>query len=124
MVEEFIEEVQKLIPVQLKKDLQKREFRERLLQLHGTKAFLDPDNLKYPVFDQNGFNCSLCYAAYLRSKQNNQIELASKAKKLFSKYDCENSLNIHIAENQSLDFITFIDLFEHELDDLSFIEVI
>jgi len=124
MIEEFIEEVQKLIPLQLKKDLQKREFREKLLQNHGTKAFLDPNNLKYPVFDQNGFNCSLCYAAYLRSKQNKQMELSNKAKKLFSKYDCENNLNIHIGENQSLDFITFIDLFEHELDDLTFMEVI
>jgi len=124
MIEEFIEEVQKLIPLQLKKDLQKREFRESLLQLHGTKAFLDSDNLKYPVFDHKGFNCSLCYAAYLRSKQNHQVKIVSKAKELFNKYDCENSLNIHIVENQSLDFITFIDLFEHELDDLTFMEVV
>lgn len=124
MIEQFIEESQKLIPISLKNNLQKKEFRLTILNKHGPEAFLNPDELKYPIYDLKGFHCGLCYAAYLRAKQNNETAISSKAKKLFSKYNCENDLNIHIGEGQVIDFLTFIELFEYQLDDLDFIEVI
>jgi hypothetical protein len=125
MIDAFITEAKKLIPTELKRKLQSKEFRENLLKLHGEKAFLDPNNLKYPIYDEHGFNCGLCYAAYLRTKQNNFSDINIKSiKKLFEKNNCEQSLSIHIGEGQEMDFITFIDLFEVKLDEFDFIECV
>lgn len=122
MINELILEIQKLIPPVLKAKLQTKEFRNMLMENFGEEAFLKPDDLKYPVYDETGFNCNLCYAAYLRANQYNETECVTRAKLLFEKNDCGESLNIHIGEGQSMDLITFIDLFEVQLDDLDFIE--
>jgi hypothetical protein len=124
MINQLIQEVQKLIPNELKHKLQTKEFRETLLDKYGSVAFLNPKEMKYPVYDENGFNCNLCYAAYLRANQFHETELVNKAKTLFEKNSCSDELNIHIGENQNMDLITFIDLFEYSLDDLDFIECV
>lgn len=124
MINELIQEVQKLIPAELKHKLQTSEFREMLHEKYGSDAFLNPKEMKYPVYDENGFNCKLCYAAYLRANQYHETDLVAKAKTLFEKNSCSDELSIHISEGQNMDLITFIDLFEYSLSDLDFIECI
>ena len=51
-----------------------------------SSAFLDPQNLKYPVKKKiNGkwvYSCKALVAAMIRAKQNNRMDIYSKAKKL------------------------------------------
>ena len=124
MINELILEVHKMIPIGLKKKLQTKEFRHMLMEKFGPDAFLKPKDLKYPIYDESGFNCALCYAAYLRASQFHETEIAVKAKSLFNNNNCADTLNVHIGENQYLGFVDFTDLFEFQMDDLEFIEFI
>lgn len=122
MINEIIQETQNFIPNKLKHDLSSMQFREHLFEIHGPKAFLDPYNLRYPIYDLEGFNENLCFGAYVVSKDKLEFDITNKAKSLFEQNN--KDLTIHIADGQDMDLISFIDLFEYSLSDMDFIEII
>lgn len=140
IIETLIEEVEVSLPEELKHNLQSMEFRRSLLEKHGKVAFIDPVRLKFPVYDLDGLNCKLVYAAYIRSAVNMNRDnvkanppeyykkINNKAKKLFNSHSCSSELNINLQENESnseMDYIEFTELFEYNNDDveLSFIYI-
>jgi hypothetical protein len=140
IIETLIEEVDISLPDELKHNLQSMEFRRSLLEKHGAIAFIDPTRMKFPVYDLDGPNCKLLYAAYIRSAVNMNREgikanppeyykkINIKAKKLFSKHNCSAELNIHLHEsdnNSHMDYIEFTELFEYSVVDteLAFIYI-
>jgi len=90
----ILDEAGKLIPESLKRKLSSRSFRKRLLEKHGSRAFLMPDKLKFPVIDESGnVHSGLLKAAYMRARQHGYTDVASKAKDLMSEYD---DIPIHV----------------------------
>jgi len=116
LIEEF------KIPEDTKKKIRSRTERKRMYEKYGDKAFLDPDNLAFPVVDPDTgkYDCNLIYAAYLRAslyskkgtsahEKEYYIKIRMKAKELYIKNRCYRQLNIEISENNSVDVM---DLFE------------
>jgi hypothetical protein len=116
----------KAIPTELRAKLKDKNYRKELLKLVGRTAFLDPDNLKFPVKDENGKHvCQLIYAAYLRAKMNigrsnrkNQVpdsfyqSIANKAQILFKSTNCDESMRINLHEDDSENYVDFFGLFD------------
>ena len=128
IIETLIQEVDTAIPEDLKQKLQSMEFRKALFAKHGRSAFLDSTRLKFPIYDMEGPNCNLIYAAYLRSssrtttgsslkKPEYYSKIAKKAKSLFSKNNCSETLQIQLQEDDAIDAIDLTDLFEFSHDD-------
>jgi len=90
-----------LIPSRLKKFISKPRNRQKLLEKCGAKAFLVPDQLKFPVMDQNcEYNCALIFAAYLRAREWGYEDIAEKAAELFEKNNCAEKIGRHIREEE------------------------
>jgi len=84
----ILDEAGKLIPENLKRKLASKSFRKRLLEKHGSKAFLMPDKLKFPVMDESGsVHSGLLKAAYMRARQHGYTDVASQAKSLMGEYE-------------------------------------
>ena len=127
IIETLVEEVDTKIPDDLKQKLQSMEFRKKLLEIHGNAAFLDPVRLKFPIYDEEGSNCYLLYAAYLRSASrsvtgtslkdaNYYTKISKKAKTLFNKNNCTNELQVTLQEDDALDYIDLTEIFEYDID--------
>jgi hypothetical protein len=120
-----LETVNKIISSKTKKFLSKKSNRQILLEKYGKKAFLIPDELKFPVMNEKGkYDCGLIYAARIRSKQYagkrpGYLEIAKKAGELYRKNKCERKLKIHINEweegNNDLDFVDFVETISHNV---------
>ena len=115
MIEQLIEEIDNQIPLKLKQQLQLKSYREALFEKYGSDAFLDPKNLKYPIYEiENGINAHLVYGSYLRAQQNAEFKLAEKAKQVFQNNDKCNELSVKVTEKEELDLIDFTQLFTIE----------
>lgn len=87
IAEIILDEASKLIPESLKRKLSRKSFRKSLLEKHGSRAFLMPDKLKFPVMDESGsIHPGLVKAAYMRARQHGYGDVASKAKDMMSEY--------------------------------------
>lgn len=92
----IIDEAGKLIPETLKQKLSRKSFRKSLLEKHGSRAFLMPDKLKFPIIDESGnIHPGLLKAAYMRARQHGYTDVASKAKDLMGEYE-EIPINIQV----------------------------
>ena len=89
--------LKKVIPPSLEAVIHRTSWRRQLLEKCGKKAFLDPDNLEYPVMTPNcKYHCGLLYAAYIRSSQWHRKKIRQKAMQLYEKNGCEQKLGINI----------------------------
>jgi hypothetical protein len=118
--EVLTEIIKTLIHSKLRSQISSKKNRQLLLEKHGKKAFLLPDQLKFPVINPTTgkYDCSLIYAARLRAKQYAGIkpgyrEIADKAEQLYKTNKCSVKLNIqiHTEENDKID-IDLVNLVE------------
>lgn len=78
----------KIIPGRLKTFLARKSNRKKMLEQFGSKAFLMPDKLKFPIMDQSGnIHSGLLKAAYMRARQHGYTDVAAKARDLMHEYD-------------------------------------
>ena len=116
----LIEELERSIPLDIKKLLANKVIRKNMLQKCGSKSFLLPDQLKFPIYDPRTckLDCRLLYAAYLRAnqfkgKKPGYAELANKAKEMFKENACSNKVGIHLEGSEEIipldQFINIID---------------
>jgi len=129
-LEELFEQVRKtgnkrLLDSQLKKLIRSKKIRKEMIIKCGSKAFLYPEELKFPVqapVIKNGkvqkcaYHCGLIVAAYYRANQwkhkhPEYEKIAKKALELYRKLDCEKTvpIKIHINEADFRDIILIID---------------
>lgn len=101
--EVITEIIKKLIPKTIKTKLSSRKNRQLMLEKYGKKAFLLPDQLKFPIVDPDTGkpDCALLYAARLRAKQYAGVkpgyrEIAAKAEQIFHENNCNTRIHIQI----------------------------
>lgn len=92
-----------ILPDRIKSFILSKRNRNLLLEKYGKKAFLLPDQLKFPVMDPKTgkYHCGLIYAARTRAKQfigikPGYIEIAKKAEELYKRNHCSQKINIHL----------------------------
>ena len=108
-VKEFLELKEmhtKLIPPSLKTMIRRPSYRAKMMEKCGPEAFLDPDNMKFPVMTDNcEYHCGLIIAAYLRARENaGRFEdkkdyydkIAEMAYKLYEKQKCKDKVGVEI----------------------------
>ncbi len=116
-LDKFLWEVVSL-PDSLQKRVHTTSTRKKMLEKYGEKAFLDPDNLKFPIVNPNTgkIDCRLLYAARTRALQfagrkTGYRELAAKAKSLYQQYGCSRKLHVEIHEsNERIDLNELLEL--------------
>jgi hypothetical protein len=98
----------KIIPSNLKTFLSRKSNRKKMLDQFGSKSFLMPDKLKFPVVDQSGnIHKGLVKAAYMRARQHGYTDVAAKAKDMMQ--ECgEIDIKISVTEHAQT----------YEIDDL------
>lgn len=108
-----LEASKKMIPQSLKVFLAKKSNRKKMLEKFGSKAFLQPDKLKFPVVDQSGnYHKGLIKAAYIRARQFKHGDVASKAKDLMQEHG-EEFIGVNIEEHEeTYDLSTLFDILE------------
>jgi hypothetical protein len=78
--------------------LRRRSGRRALLDRCGEKAFLKPDELKFPIVNPLSKDCKpdckMIHAAYVRAKEWHYNDIASKAAALYKSNNCEKELGI------------------------------
>ena len=109
MTEEFFEEVAKqIVSPSLRLFYRKPNNRRAILEKYGEKAFLLPDELKFPVVNTRGnYDCGLIYAARVRARQwmhkhPKYKKVAEKADELYQKQKCEQKIHIHLRDAEEL----------------------
>ena len=112
----LIETIKNELPDSLKDHLSKKSNREKMKEKFGDRAFLNPDELKYPVINPftEDYDCRLIYAAYVRSRQHKHKDIEIKAKDLYDSNDCRKEVNIKINENEIIACHEFFDFFDVE----------
>ena len=112
----LIETIKNELPDSLKDHLSKKSNREKMKEKFGDRAFLNPEELKYPVINPftEDYDCRLIYAAYVRSRQHKHKDIEIKAKDLYDSNDCRKEVNIKINENEIIACHEFFDFFEIE----------
>lgn len=86
-----------IIPKSLKEFISKKSNREKIKEKCGSKAFLLPKSLKFPIMDiQCNIRCCLLYAAYVRAKEWHYNSIAKKAKQMYNKLKCSKKLKREI----------------------------
>ncbi|MFW6281562.1 MAG: hypothetical protein ACOC1O_02050 [bacterium] len=90
------------IPENLQKKLSLESTREEMYEKYGEKAFLMPDERKFPVVhpDTGEYNCKLIYAARIRAAQHGYEEVEEKAIELYNEQGCEEKININIEDHE------------------------
>ena len=90
-----------IIPAKLRKFISRKSNREKLFEKCGEKAFLMPNELKFPVMNPScEYDCSLLFAAYLRAREWHYDDIAEKAAELFNKLDCAKKIGREIREEE------------------------
>ena len=83
-----------------RKALRKTTNRKALLERCGEKAFLKPDELKFPIVSMFSSscepNCKMLYAAYTRANQWGYSDIAARAAALYKSNNCEKELKVKI----------------------------
>lgn len=126
----LIEEVQKDIPDNVQKLLRRPRVRQQMKEQCGSKAFLLPAKLKFPIMRPDSKDCKpdckLLLAAYLRAnqwtrKKPEYAKLAEKAKKLYLENKCQANIGVKLEESvtkgQILDLDTVITILENGLEE-------
>jgi len=123
IAEIILDEAGKLIPGVLKQKLSKRSFRKRLLEKHGSRAFLMPDKLKFPIMDESGnIHSGLLKAAYMRARQHGYTDVASKAKDLMGEYQ---DIPVHVqveGHEESYEIEMLLDTLELDFTEINEME--
>lgn len=106
LTEEYLNNVmteaaKKSIPDSLQKKLSSNETRQGMKEKYGDKAFLLPEELKFPVVDPDSgeYNCKLIYAAWIRAQQHDYTEVEKEAKDLYRKQGCDEKIEIEIKDH-------------------------
>ncbi len=110
-----------VIPRSLKKQIQDKESRENLLAEYGEKAFLLPEELKFPVIDPRSgqTSCKLLYAARIRAKQFGLNEIEEKATEMFNQCKCDTRINIRLQEHEeSYDLAELLGALEYDFSEI------
>jgi len=90
-----------IIPASLRRFISRRSNRHELYEKCGEKAFLVPEELKFPVMGPDcEYKCSLIFAAYLRAREWGYDDIAKKAAELFDKLNCGEKIHREIHEEQ------------------------
>jgi hypothetical protein len=94
---EIIGEAVKL-PGKTKSYYNKKSNRRKMLEKYGKEAFLDPDNLKYPIINpQTGKpDCKLIYSARARALEFHKDDIVKKAEEAYRANGCELKLKTKI----------------------------
>ena len=103
---EIITEIlKKVIPDGVRGKISTKKDRQLLLEKFGEKAFLLPDQLKFPVVNPRTgkYDCALLYAATIRARQylgvkSGYREVYKKAKELYKQHGCGGKIHIKIHE--------------------------
>lgn len=116
-IELINEKVNSKISDRLKRLITGKKKRQVIYEKFGQRAFLKPNELKYPVIDPStgDYNCKLIYGAYIRSRQQGEKDVEEKAIKLFKQYTCNVVLNINMINEDgdpiNMDPVLFAELF-------------
>jgi len=105
----ILEAVSQKLPTDLKKKLRKPSMRREMIEKCGKKAFLIPEELKFPVMDPDTckYDCRLIYAAYVRANQwkkkhPHYASVAEKARRLYEKNKCDLRIGVKINETDEI----------------------
>lgn len=111
---ELIEEIDKMIPDPIKKKLSSPRIRRKMLETCGEKAFLLPDQLKFPVMDPERceYHCGLLYAAYMRARQHKYTDAANKARSIFKDNACDRKVGVRLESGDYIALEDFTFIFE------------
>jgi len=74
----------------LKQKIHKTSTREKLYEKFGGKAFLKPEERKFPIVNPNTgkVSCKLLKAAKIRAAQHGYQDLVAKADRLLKEHNC------------------------------------
>lgn len=104
----LLEKISSDIPDEMQDKLKKNTVRLEMLSKFGKKAFLLPEELKFPIVNPvtGEPDVRLIYGAYVRAKQWSEKKpaykkISEKAKELFIQNKGPEKLNIHIEESLS-----------------------
>jgi hypothetical protein len=90
--------------------------RKKLKEKFGSKAFLDPSELKYPIVDKFGkLDCNLVYAAYIRSREWKEQEISNKAETIYKSHRCSEFTGKDIHEHPTDMYTINFNLLENSL---------
>lgn len=91
----------------------KPDERKNLKQKFGPRAFLDPRELRYPIYNSEGKkDCRLIYSAYLRSIQWNEDRIRIKAEDIFRKSRCGEKLGRQLHQFKLDNYVSTFNLLE------------
>ena len=112
-LETIFEEVRAKIPTSIRKTIDTKSDRNKLIETCGNDAFLMPEKLKFPVKNIKTceYDCRLLYAAYIRAKQFHYTDIAEKAKKLLKETGCSEKIRVTLENeyNESISLLQYID---------------
>lgn len=118
--DQILEEINNKIDDRLKKRLQSKIFRRQMLEKCGKKAFLLPNQMKFPIMnpDTCEIDCKLLYAAYVRARQwsgktPGYREIANKAKELLRETKCDKKIAVHL---EGMEHLFYVDDFLFIMD--------
>lgn len=109
------------IPKRLKDQISKKSTRKEMLEKYGEKAFLKPNELKFPVIDPSTgkYDCRLIYAARIRAMQYDYNKVAEKAEELYKSENCQKTLDVNISETHSqMDAYELLSTFDLKFDNI------
>jgi len=120
LFETITEAVQNSFPESLHQKLAKKSTREQMIIDFGDAAFLDPDNLKYPIINPftKQVDCRLIKAAKIRASQYHKTDIIKKAEEAYINNKCDTDIKVKVAD-ESIDLeevFNFFDLNEASKD--------
>ena len=97
------EKLERRIDPQIKQRLQSKAIRRQMRNKYGSKAFLLPEEMKFPIVnpDTGKLDCALLHAAYVRARQwmgkkPGYSDLAHKAKQMLADNNCGSTIGIKL----------------------------
>lgn len=93
--------------------LRGRVAKQRLLEEHGEKAFLDPANLRHPVINpkSGNFDCNMLNKAYYELSTCNRpgsLDMKAKCKSIMEDNSCRVSATIKIQDGVEMELDHFL----------------
>lgn len=138
IISEAYKEVSFKIDDEVRKKIGSKKVREKMKEQYGDKAFLDPDELKFPVVNPNNgkYDCKLIYGAFLRasvysskggSKEKSKEyydKIRDKAKDIYQSNDCSDKIKMKLSkeDEQQYDIMYLNMIFNLTKEDCDIIE--
>ena len=112
LFESITEAIKSSFPDTLHKKLSLTSTRKQMLEDFGHDAFLDPDNLKYPIINPftKKVDCRLISAAKIRAAQYHKTDILKKAEEEYIKNKCETKIKLKVAK-ESIDIEDIFNFF-------------